>query len=160
MHDQGAPLADPEIFELGIPMLGICYGMQLLAHQLGGAVEKAQSREYGPAAIDIDTPGDIFHGIEKQGVRVWMSHGDRILKLPPSFKTMAHSDNSPAAAMGDSKRHLYGVQFHPEVAHTPCGKDILENFLFRICRCRPSWTMKSFVESAIGSIRKKSATIR
>jgi len=155
VHDQGAPLADPQIFELGIPMLGICYGMQLLAHQLGGAVERAPNREYGPAAIDIDTPGDIFYGIEKHGVRVWMSHGDRILQLPPSFKTMAHSDNSPAAAMGDSKRNLYGVQFHPEVAHTPCGKDILENFLFRICHCRPSWTMKSFVESAIDSIRQQ-----
>ncbi|MGA3115632.1 MAG: glutamine-hydrolyzing GMP synthase [Syntrophobacteraceae bacterium] len=155
VHDAGAPLADPEIFELGIPILGICYGMQLLAHQLQGAVEKAQRREYGPATIDIDTPADIFYGIEKEGVRVWMSHGDRILKLPPSFKTMAHSDNSPAAAMGDSKRHLYGVQFHPEVAHTPCGKDILENFLFRICKCRPTWTMKSFVESAIASVRQK-----
>jgi GMP synthase (glutamine-hydrolysing) len=158
VHDEGAPLADPEIFDLGIPLLGICYGMQLLAHQLAGAVEKAQRREYGPATIDIDTPGDIFYGIEKEGVRVWMSHGDRILKLPPAFKTMAHSDNSPTAAMGDSKRHLYGVQFHPEVAHTPCGKDILENFLFRVCRCRPSWTMKSFVESAIGSIRQKVGT--
>jgi GMP synthase (glutamine-hydrolysing) len=155
VHDEGAPLADPQIFEIGIPVLGICYGMQLLAHQLGGAVEKAQRREYGPAAIDIDTPGDIFRDIDNIGVRVWMSHGDRILKLPPSFKTMAHSGNSPTAAMGDFKRHLYGVQFHPEVAHTPCGKDILDNFLFRICRCRPSWTMKSFVESAIGSVRQK-----
>ncbi len=103
VHDDGAPLADPEIFELGVPLLGICYGMQLLAHQLGGTVEKAQRREYGPAAIDIDIPGDIFYDIEKEGVRVWMSHGDRILKLPSSFEMMAHSDNSPAAAMGDSK---------------------------------------------------------
>ena len=155
VHDEGAPLADRRIFELAIPILGICYGMQLLAHQLGGAVEKAQRREYGPASIDIDRPGDLFRDIEKEEVRVWMSHGDRILKLPPSFETMASSDNSPAAAMGDSKRHLYGVQFHPEVAHTPCGKDILENFLFHICRCRPSWTMKSFVESAVGAIRQK-----
>ncbi len=155
VHDEGAPLADPAIFELGVPLLGICYGMQLMAHQLGGAVEKAQRREYGHAAIEMDVPEDLFYGIEKEGVRVWMSHGDRILTLPPSFRIMAHSDNSPAAAMGDSKRRLYGVQFHPEVAHTPCGKDILENFLFRICRCRPSWTMKSFVDSAIGSIQQK-----
>ncbi len=155
VHDEGAPLADPSIFELGVPLLGICYGMQLMAHQLGGAVEKAQRREYGHAAIEMDVPEDLFYGIEKEGVRVWMSHGDRILTLPPSFRIMAHSDNSPAAAMGDSKRRLYGVQFHPEVAHTPCGKDILENFLFRICRCRPSWTMKSFVDSAIGSIQQK-----
>jgi GMP synthase (glutamine-hydrolysing) len=155
VHDEGAPMADPELFELGVPILGICYGMQLLAHQLGGAVEKAQRREYGPAAIDIDIPGDIFFDLGKEAVRVWMSHGDRILKLPSSFRTMAHSGNSPIAAMGDPKRNIYAVQFHPEVAHTPCGKDILENFLFRICRCSPSWTMKSFVESTISSVREK-----
>ncbi|MGC9965630.1 MAG: glutamine-hydrolyzing GMP synthase [Syntrophobacteraceae bacterium] len=155
VHDEGAPMADPELFELGTPILGICYGMQLLAHQLGGTVEKAQRREYGPAAIDIDIPGDIFFEIEKEAVRVWMSHGDRILKLPSSFRTMAHSGNSPIAAMGDPKRNIYAVQFHPEVAHTPCGKDILENFLFRICRCSPSWTMKSFVESTISSVKEK-----
>jgi GMP synthase (glutamine-hydrolysing) len=155
VHDQGAPLADPEIFALGIPLLGICYGMQLMAHQLGGAVEKAERREYGPASVDITQPGDLFCDIEQEAVRVWMSHGDRILRLPPSFEIMAHSDNSPAAAMGDRQRHFYGVQFHPEVAHTPCGKDILENFLFRICLCKPSWTMKSFVESAIRSVQEK-----
>ncbi|MHC1726772.1 MAG: glutamine-hydrolyzing GMP synthase [Syntrophobacteraceae bacterium] len=155
VHDEGAPLADMGIFELGVPILGICYGMQLLAHQLGGAVEKAERREYGPATIDIDLPEDLLCEVDREGVRVWMSHGDRILMLPPSFRIMAHSDNSPAAAMGDTKRRFYGVQFHPEVAHTPCGKDILENFLFRICRCKPSWTMKSFVESAIRSVRKK-----
>jgi GMP synthase (glutamine-hydrolysing) len=155
VHDQGAPLADPEIFMLGIPLLGICYGMQLMAHQLGGAVEKAERREYGPATVDITLSGDLFCDIEKEAVRVWMSHGDRILKLPPSFGIMAHSDNSPAAAMGDPKRRFYGVQFHPEVAHTPCGKDILENFLFRVCLCQPAWTMKSFVESAILSVQEK-----
>ncbi|MFZ2447919.1 MAG: glutamine-hydrolyzing GMP synthase [Syntrophobacteraceae bacterium] len=155
VHDEGAPLADLGLFDLGVPILGICYGMQLLAHQLGGAVEKADRREYGPAAVDIDFPGDLFHEIEKEAVRVWMSHGDRILRLPPDFTIMARSDNSPAAAMGDPGRKFYGVQFHPEVAHTPCGKDILENFLFRICRCKPSWTMKSFVESAIHSAREK-----
>ncbi len=155
VHDEGAPLADPATFELGVPILGICYGMQLLAHQLGGEVEKAERREYGPASVDITFPGDLFTDIENEGVRVWMSHGDRIVKLPPNFRIMAKSDNSPAAAMGDPQRHTYGVQFHPEVAHTPSGKDILENFLFRICRCKPSWTMKSFVESAIGSVQEK-----
>ena len=85
--------------------------------------------------IAITLSGDLFCDIDKEAVRVWMSHGDRILKLPPSFEIMAHSDNSPAAAMGDPQRHFYGVQFHPEVAHTPCGKDILENFLFRVCSC-------------------------
>ncbi len=155
VHDEGAPMAAPEIYTLGIPILGICYGMQLMALQLGGAVEKAPMREYGPAEIDIDLPGDIFNAIEKVGSRVWMSHGDRILTLPPGFLTMARSGNSPAAAMADPNRNFYGVQFHPEVAHTPCGKDILENFLFRICRCRPAWTMKSFVESEIDAIRQK-----
>ncbi len=155
VHDDGAPLADMGIFELGLPILGICYGMQLLAHQLGGAVEKAERREYGPATIDIDLPDDLLCEVDSEKVRVWMSHCDRILMLPPSFRIMAHSDNSPAAAMGDFERRFYGVQFHPEVAHTPCGKDVIENFLFRICRCRPSWTMKSFVESAIQSIRRK-----
>ncbi len=155
VHDEGAPLADPELFNLGVPLLGICYGMQLLAHQLGGAVEKAERREYGPASVDIDIAGDLFCEVETEGLRVWMSHGDRILRLPPQFRIMAHSDNSPAAAMGDTERKFYGVQFHPEVAHTPSGKDILENFLFRICRCRPSWTMKSFVDSAIRSVQEK-----
>jgi GMP synthase (glutamine-hydrolysing) len=155
VHDQTAPLVDAGIYNLGIPVLGICYGMQLMAHQLGGAVEKATRREYGPAQIDIDHAGDIFSDIDPVGSRVWMSHGDRILKLPPGFETMAHSDNSPEAAMGDAKRNFYGVQFHPEVAHTPCGKDILENFLFRICRCRPIWTMQSFVESEIEAVRKR-----
>lgn len=155
VYDDGAPLADPAIYALGLPILGICYGMQLMAYQLGGTVERAERREYGPATVDIDTSGDLFCEVEKEGIRVWMSHGDRILRIPPEFEIMAHSDNAPAAAMGDPIRHFYGVQFHPEVAHTPCGKDVLENFLFRICRCRPSWTMKSFVESAISSVREK-----
>ena len=154
VHDQGAPLADLAIFNLGVPVLGICYGMQLMAHQLGGAVEKADRREYGPAQIDIGESGELFHDIEKEAVRVWMSHGDRILALPPGFSTTARSDNSPVAAMADPRRHFYGVQFHPEVAHTPQGKDILDNFLFRICRCKPTWTMKSFVESAIARLRE------
>jgi GMP synthase (glutamine-hydrolysing) len=155
VHDQGAPFSDPGVFELGVPILGICYGMQLMALQLGGSVEKADRREYGPASVDIDVPGDLFCDIEREGVRVWMSHGDRILKLPAGFSILARSDNSPAAAMGNPNRRLYAVQFHPEVVHTPCGKDILENFLFRICRCRATWTMKSFVESATASVRER-----
>jgi len=155
VHDQGAPFSDPAIFELGVPVLGICYGMQLMARQLGGSVERADRREYGPATIDIDVPDELFRDIERDGVRVWMSHGDRILELPAGFSILARSDNSPAAAMGNSERRLYGVQFHPEVVHTPCGKDILDNFLFRTCRCRATWTMKSFVESAVASIREQ-----
>ncbi len=154
VHDEGAPLSDPALFALGIPILGICYGMQLMAHQLNGAVEKADRREYGPATIDIDESDEVFRDVEDETVRVWMSHGDRILKLPEGFKILAHSDNSPVAAMADHGRRFYGVQFHPEVVHTPCGKTLLENFLFRICRCQSSWTMKSFVESAIQASRE------
>lgn len=155
VHDEGAPMADPGIFSLGVPVLGICYGMQLMAHQLEGAVEKAERREYGPASIDLDTESVLFLDVERENVRVWMSHGDRILHLPPGFTVLAHSENSPIAAMGDSVRNLFGVQFHPEVVHTPCGKTILENFLFRICRCRSTWTMKSFVESVTVALREK-----
>lgn len=155
VHEKDAPLSDPGIFQLGLPILGICYGMQIMAHQLGGAVEAAERREYGPATIEVDHAGEIFKDVEKESVRVWMSHGDRILRMPPGFIVQARSDNSPVAAMGDLQRHFYGVQFHPEVVHTPSGITILENFLFRICRCRSSWTIKSFVESAIEAIREK-----
>jgi GMP synthase (glutamine-hydrolysing) len=129
--------------------------MQLMAHQLDGAVEKADRREYGPAAIDLETASELFQDVERENVRVWMSHGDRILRLPTGFSLLAHSENSPVAAMGDSMRRLFGVQFHPEVVHTPCGKTILENFLFRICHCRSTWTMKSFVESVTQTVREK-----
>ncbi len=155
VHDEGAPLADPGVFSLGVPVLGICYGMQLMAHQMEGAVEKADRREYGPATIDLDASSLLFLDVERENVRVWMSHGDRILRLPPGFSILAHSENSPVAAMGDSSRRLFGVQFHPEVVHTPCGKAILENFLFRICHCRSTWTMKSFVESVTQALREK-----
>ncbi|NTW37683.1 MAG: glutamine-hydrolyzing GMP synthase, partial [Syntrophobacteraceae bacterium] len=155
VHDEGAPLADPGVFSLRVPVLGICYGMQLMAHQMEGAVEKADRREYGPAAIDLETASTLFQDVETENVRVWMSHGDRILRLPPGFSVLARSENSPVAAMGDSRRHLYGAQFHPEVVHTPCGKTILENFLFRICHCRSTWTMKSFVESVTETLREK-----
>ena len=155
VHDDGAPHSDPEIFNLGIPVLGICYGMQLMAAQLGGSVEKADRREYGPATVEIDIPDTLFQDVEREEVRVWMSHGDRILALPTGFAVTAHSDNSPAAAMSNPARRFFAVQFHPEVAHTPCGKTVLENFLFRICLCQSSWTMKSFVETAIAGIREK-----
>jgi GMP synthase (glutamine-hydrolysing) len=149
VYDFSAPISDPAILELGIPVLGICYGLQLMAHQLGGLVERAAHREYGPAQIDIDQATELFRALETADVRVWMSHGDSILVMPPNFTILAHSDNSPVAAMADARRRLYGVQFHPEVAHTPCGRAILDNFLFGICRCHPTWTMKSFVESVI-----------
>lgn len=155
VHDDGAPALDPAVFGLGVPILGICYGMQLMAHQMDGAVERADRREYGPATIDVVSESALFQDVETEATRVWMSHGDRILKLPTGFTLLARSANSPFAAMGDASRRFFGVQFHPEVVHTPCGKTILENFLFRICRCRSTWTMKSFVESVTHAVREK-----
>lgn len=155
VYDEGAPFVDPGVYELGVPVLGICYGMQLIARQLGGKVEKADRREYGPATITISEPDNLFVDIEREAVRVWMSHGDRILELPTGFSVMARSENSPVAAMGNPSRQLYAVQFHPEVVHTPCGKVLLENFLYRICHCRSTWTMKSFVESVTQNLRER-----
>ena len=155
VHDPEAPHSDVGVFSLGLPVLGICYGMQLMAYQLGGSVEKAERREYGPATIDLEGGGELFRDIEKEGVRVWMSHGDRILELPTGFRVLARSENSPTAAMAGPDRSFYGVQFHPEVVHTPCGRALLENFLFRICRCRPTWTMKSFVDNAIEAMQER-----
>ena len=155
VHDNGAPHSSPQLFALGIPILGICYGMQLMAHQLGGTVVRAEHREYGPAEIDIDQPLALFEDIEASEVKVWMSHGDRLVKIPPGFQIMAHSGNSPVAAMGDPERRLLAVQFHPEVVHTPCGRTVLDNFLFQICACKPTWTMKSFVESSLENIRAR-----
>jgi GMP synthase (glutamine-hydrolysing) len=154
VYDSQSPLSDSALFSLGIPILGICYGMQLMAHQLGGTVERASEREYGPATIDLDEPTELFRDIDREEIRVWMSHGDRILQIPAGFKLLAHSNNSPVAAMGDTERRFYAVQFHPEVAHTPCGRTLLENFLYRICLCRPTWTMKSFVESVTQRIKE------
>ncbi|MEN6485010.1 MAG: glutamine-hydrolyzing GMP synthase [Syntrophobacteraceae bacterium] len=155
VHDPGAPHSDASLYSLGIPILGICYGMQLMAQQLGGAVEKAEHREYGPATIDISEADALFVDVEREAVRVWMSHGDRILSMPPGFRALAQSANSPFAAMGCPERRFFAVQFHPEVVHTPCGKAILDNFLFHICRCKPTWTMKSFVESSIQAMREQ-----
>lgn len=155
VYQKEAPLPDPQIFSLKIPILGICYGMQVMAHQLDGEVEKALRREYGPATIDLIHASELFRDIETKDVRVWMSHGDRVLTLPSDFKVLAVSENSPIAAMGNLQHHFYGVQFHPEVVHTPCGKTLLENFLYRVCQCRSTWTMRSFVESATHAIRER-----
>jgi GMP synthase (glutamine-hydrolysing) len=156
IYDKDAPFADKQILCLEIPILGICYGMQYLSHILGGIVAKAVDREYGNALISILDDGDLFHGFDKSGEEtVWMSHGDRIDKIPDGFKILANSKNSPVAAMADSKRRMFGVQFHPEVVHTPNGKKILKNFLFRICGCEPSWTMASFAKQTVMELREK-----
>ncbi|RLB43677.1 MAG: GMP synthase (glutamine-hydrolyzing) [Deltaproteobacteria bacterium] len=154
VYDKDAPLLDSRILDLGIPVLGICYGMQYMTYALGGTVGRAQEREYGHAVIEILDDKDLFHGLgQEDGEVVWMSHGDRIEKMPPGFIVLARSKNSPVAAMADRKKRLYGVQFHPEVAHTPKGAKVLSNFLFEICGCEPSWTMASFVRRTIRSLR-------
>ncbi|RLA77211.1 MAG: GMP synthase (glutamine-hydrolyzing), partial [Deltaproteobacteria bacterium] len=131
VYEPHAPLPDRGIFALGIPVLGICYGMQLMAHLLGGEVRHAPEREYGGAELWIDDPDEIFRGLDpSRPYRVWMSHGDRVERLPEGFRPLAHTSNSPYAAIADSTRKLYALQFHPEVAHTEIGRDVLRNFLF------------------------------
>jgi len=154
VYDEDAPIPDKQIFDLGIPVLGICYGMQLMAHLFGGKVAKALKREYGKAELTVDNRINIFEGITKKTI-VWMSHGDRIEHYPSNFKPIAHTANSPVAAMADKKKGFYALQFHPEVVHTQKGFEILKNFLFKICKCRPTWTMKSFIETATKEIREK-----
>ncbi|MBI4686836.1 MAG: glutamine-hydrolyzing GMP synthase [Nitrospirae bacterium] len=157
VYDKKAPLPDNKIFSLGIPILGICYGMQLMAHCLGGKVAKAQKREYGRAELIIDASADLLRltPLASRKTVVWMSHGDRIEKLPSGFKSIAHTGNSPVAAMADRKKKFFALQFHPEVAHTDKGTEILKNFIFKICGCRSLWTMKSFIEASKGEIKEK-----
>ncbi len=155
VYDPEAPRIPEEIFELGVPILGICYGMQLMAHLLGGRVERSLKREYGPAELRVLSTEDLFYGLEpSRSFRVWMSHGDRIEVLPPGFVPLAESENSPYAAMRHAEKPLFGVQFHPEVAHTEIGREVLANFVFRICGCQPTWTMESFIENTVREIRE------
>jgi GMP synthase (glutamine-hydrolysing) len=154
VYDEGAPLPDPEIFELGVPVLGICYGMQLMTHMLGGKVTGARKREYGRAELVIDDDSDLLWGVTEKS-SVWMSHGDRIEEPPSGFKGIAHTANAPLAAMSSVSRKLYTLQFHPEVAHTQEGIRILKNFMFQICGCQPTWKISSFIEWTVSDIRKK-----
>jgi GMP synthase (glutamine-hydrolysing) len=153
VYEPGAPHPDPAIYELGLPILGICYGMQLLAHDLGGIVEPASRREYGAAQLDVDDAAGIFEGIPSE-TAVWMSHGDIITGLPEGFRPIAHSLNSPYAAFAGPMGR-YGIQFHPEVVHTPAGKQLLANFLTRVCRCAPTWEPGAFVQRAVADIRAR-----
>jgi GMP synthase (glutamine-hydrolysing) len=156
VYDEGAPSMSAELFELGIPTLGICYGLQLVAHALRGKVESASDREYGPATVKIDEATGPFARLQKgEEIDVWMSHGDRIAALPPGFRTIGTSSSSPFCAVANDERKIYGLQFHPEVAHTPKGRHILDAFLFDVAHCQPSWTAASFVEEAIASVREK-----
>ena len=157
VYDAGAPRCDPALFEAGVPTLGICYGMQLMAHTLGGETGPATRKEFGRTRLFVDEPdrgGGLFRGLEPRLI-CWMSHGDTVHRLPEGFETLAHSDHSPYAAVGDRRRALFGLQFHPEVSHTPWGTEVLRNFVYNVCGCAPSWTMTSFVEQATGDIRAR-----
>jgi GMP synthase (glutamine-hydrolysing) len=154
VYDRDAPSVDPELFDLGVPILGICYGIQLINHLLGGEVAPAVSREYGFKSFHINDFQDLFHGLNPTET-VWMSHGDRLEHLAPGFEVIGASDSSPFGAIRDRQRRIYGVQFHPEVHHTPRGKEILSNFLFRICGLQGLWTMRSFIDAATQAIRQQ-----
>jgi GMP synthase (glutamine-hydrolysing) len=153
IYETGSPKVDPGIFDLGIPVLGICYGMQFMTAALGGRVARAAKREYGFAELSVRSAEGLFKGVSRS-TQCWMSHGDSIQRLPRGFDATASTANTRFAAAAAPERRLYGVQFHPEVAHTPEGGIILKNFLFDICGCRRSWTMKSFAREAVDDIRR------
>ncbi|MGC8605303.1 MAG: glutamine-hydrolyzing GMP synthase [Desulfomonilaceae bacterium] len=156
IYDPDAPQLDPAILNLGIPILGICYGLQAIAHSLGGSVNKAEEREYGRAIIDeISKDSQLFDGVQKVAVPVWMSHGDKVLAPPPNFKVTASTPDTPVAALESDDGLICGVQFHPEVVHTPDGPKILANFLFKVAQIRPTWSMSSFIETSIQKVRKR-----
>jgi GMP synthase (glutamine-hydrolysing) len=157
VYGRNAPHCDPGIWKLGVPVLGICYGMQLMAHQLGGKVEKSDKREYGHAEIEITTDSTLFRAMSYRQ-KVWMSHGDKVTKLPDGFQSVAKSGNSPFAAI--ARGQFFGIQFHPEVHHTPNGKQLISNFVHGICGCGRNWTMKSFIEHSIAEIREKAGKDR
>ena len=154
VYDPGAPVCDPGLWELGLPILGVCYGMQLMVQQLGGRVEAAGRGEYGKAPLWVDDPTDLLTNVE-DGSTMWMSHGDSVMELPPGFSRLAHTDNTTAAAVADHQRRLYGVQFHPEVVHSTGGMAMLRNFVYHICGCEPDWTTATFIEEATADVRRQ-----
>ena len=154
VYDKGAPQMDPEIFSLGIPVLGICYGLMLMAHRLGGQVVFTGRREYGAGMLHIKNGSQLFDGLGNH-LDVWNSHGDEVTALPEGFRVVGTTEGCDFAAVEDRQRKLYGLQFHPEVAHTPRGREILQNFLFHICHCAMDWTMGSFIEEACARVRKQ-----
>src|ERR1700736_86652 len=149
-----APQIDPALFQLGLPILGICYGVQLFAYHLGGSVEFSDRREYGAGLLKIVGKSVLFEGLPSE-LQVWNSHGDHVTQPPAGFESVGVTENSPYAVIQNREKQFYGLQFHPEVAHTPLGKDILENFLYRVCDCSPDWTMGSFIEQTCQEIRQQ-----
>jgi GMP synthase (glutamine-hydrolysing) len=154
VYEDGAPDIDPAVFDLGIPILGICYGTQLMARSLGGTVEPTGIREYGKTDLSVEEEGVLLDDLPLEQT-VWMSHGDTITMAPAGFKVLAHTPVSPVAAMESVERGLYGLQFHPEVVHTPAGMEILKNFLYKGCDCLPTWTMSSVIEDSVADIRAR-----
>lgn len=154
VYDDYAPKCDPEIWNLGIPILGVCYGMQLMVKQLGGQVERAKRGEYGKAALQIDDPTDLLTNVEDCST-MWMSHGDSCSELPAGFSVLAHTDNTACAAISHPEKKLFGVQFHPEVIHSQGGIALIRNFVYHICECEPTWTTEAFVEESIREIKAK-----
>ena len=153
--DEGAPTIDPAIFDLGVPVLGICYGMQLTAHLLGGVIERGGQREYGRTVVHMDKNQDgLLKGMRPESV-CWMSHTWQVVQPPEEFEIIAHTANCPTAAMANAERKLYGVQFHPEVTHSEEGMPMLKNFLFGICKIEPNWTMEAYAERTIAEIRRQ-----
>jgi GMP synthase (glutamine-hydrolysing) len=154
VYEDGAPRPDPAVWSAGIPVLGICYGLHLMARELGGDVVSAVKREYGPATITFTDESPLFAGLGREQP-VWMSHGDSIVAPPPGFRPTAQTASTPFAAMADPVRRLYGIQFHPEVGHTPRGRDVLRNFVLGIAGARPTWTPANFIESTVNEIRSR-----
>jgi len=153
VYDEGVPTMDPEILHLGVPVLGICYGMQIIA-QLEGSEVAVGRREYGRAELNVIEPGDLFHGfLPEEPTQVWCSHADHVDQPPEGYRALASTETLPVAAFQHAERPVYGVQFHPEVAHTPRGEEIISNFLLRICGCRPTWTAGAFIEESVERIR-------
>ena len=156
VYQESAPKAEERIFSLPIPFLGICYGMGLINQAAGGEVARAERREYGSAELFVDDDTDLFHGFPHNGtVRVWMSHGDRMISLPKGWRILAHSRNSPIASFANPERKLFGVQFHPEVVHTPKGIELIKNFVYVVCGVKPTWTTKNFIDEQVKLIREK-----
>ncbi len=154
VYDLSAPDIDPDILKINVPILGICYGLQLMCKKFGGKVEPATDREYGKAILNIEKDSLLFNGVDRNS-KVWMSHGDYLTELPNGFNVIAKSDRSPICAISDEDKKIFGVQFHPEVAHTTEGKKIIHNFLFNICNCKGDWTPKNFIENSVKEIREK-----
>jgi GMP synthase (glutamine-hydrolysing) len=157
VYENHAPHCDPALLGMGIPILGICYGMQLIGHLLGGKVIHSEKREYGKAKLTFHEDGRLFKDLGGKGSQlvVWMSHGDQLKTLPPGFRAIAHSKNTPFAAIENAQKKIYGFQFHPEVVHTPKGLDLIRNFLFHVCQCSSLFTMRSFLDQTISDLRKK-----